>query len=32
MAEVKARGLKSDSPCLCGSGDRLRDCCLRPLC
>jgi hypothetical protein len=30
-AYAKERDLKSDSPCLCGSGDRLRDCCLRPL-
>lgn len=29
--EAKARGAKSDSACICGSGDRLRDCCLRPL-
>jgi hypothetical protein len=27
----KARGLKSASPCLCGSGDPIRDCCLRAL-
>ena len=32
LAHAKERGLKSESPCLCGSGDRLRDCCLRPLC
>jgi hypothetical protein len=29
--EAKKLGVKSDSLCLCGSGDRLRDCCLRPL-
>jgi hypothetical protein len=29
--EAKARGAKSDSVCICGSGDRMRDCCLRPL-
>ncbi|HEV3040650.1 MAG TPA: SIR2 family protein [Candidatus Angelobacter sp.] len=29
--EAKAIGVKSDSLCLCGSGDRFRDCCLRPL-
>ena len=29
--EAKARGAKSDSLCICGSGDRMRDCCLRPL-
>jgi hypothetical protein len=28
---AKVHDIKSDSPCLCGSGDRLRDCCLRPL-
>jgi hypothetical protein len=31
LGEAKARGVRSDSPCLCGSGDRLADCCLRPL-
>lgn len=31
LSDAKARGVRSDSPCLCGSGDRLRDCCLRPL-
>jgi SIR2-like domain len=31
LSEAKARGVQSASPCLCGSGDRLRDCCLRPL-
>jgi hypothetical protein len=28
---AKSRGVKMDAPCLCGSGDSLRDCCLRPL-
>jgi hypothetical protein len=28
---AKVRGARSEDPCLCGSGDRLRDCCLRPL-
>jgi hypothetical protein len=31
LMAAKNLGLKSDSPCLCGSGDRLRDCCLRAL-
>jgi hypothetical protein len=31
LGEAKARGVRSDSPCLCGSGDRFSDCCLRPL-
>ncbi len=31
IGEAKARGVRSDSPCLCGSGDRLSDCCLRTL-
>jgi SIR2-like domain len=31
LIEARARGVRSESPCLCGSGDRLRDCCLRPL-
>lgn len=31
LDHAKERGIKSDAPCLCGSGDRLRDCCLRPL-
>lgn len=31
LGHAKERGLNSGSPCLCGSGDRLRDCCLRPL-
>jgi hypothetical protein len=29
--EAKALGIKSDSSCMCGSGDRLRDCCLKAL-
>lgn len=31
LAQAKELGRKSSSPCICGSGDRLRDCCLRPL-
>jgi len=31
LGEAKLRGVRSESPCLCGSGDRLGDCCLRPL-
>jgi hypothetical protein len=31
LIDAKARGVKSDSLCLCGSGDPLRECCLRPL-
>jgi hypothetical protein len=31
LSDAKVRGAKSDSPCLCGSGDQLRECCLRPL-
>lgn len=31
LKEAGLRGVRSDSPCLCGSGDRLRDCCMRPL-
>lgn len=31
LGEAKTRGVRSDSPCLCGSGDRFADCCLRPL-
>jgi hypothetical protein len=31
LFDAKLRGAKSDSPCLCGSGDRLGECCLRPL-
>jgi hypothetical protein len=29
--EARALRLDSSSPCMCGSGDRLRDCCLKPL-
>lgn len=29
--EAKAFGIKSDSLCMCGSGDRLKDCCLKAL-
>lgn len=29
--EAKSRGIGSDSPCLCGSGDPLKDCCMRAL-
>ena len=31
LGEAQVRGVKPESPCLCGSGDRLRDCCMRPL-
>jgi SIR2-like domain len=31
LAEAKRRGLRSDSSCLCGSGDPLRDCCMKSL-
>lgn len=30
-SHAKVLGVKSDSLCLCGSGDHFRDCCLRPL-
>jgi hypothetical protein len=29
--EARLRGARSNSPCICGSGDLLRDCCMRPL-
>ncbi len=29
--EARLRGVRSNSPCICGSGDPLRDCCMRPL-
>ena len=29
--DAQSLGLNSDSLCMCGSGDRLRDCCLKPL-
>ena len=31
LHEAQSRDIRSSSPCLCGSGDRFRDCCLRPL-
>lgn len=31
LAEAQLRKIRSGSPCLCGSGDRFRDCCMRPL-
>jgi len=31
LEEAKSRGIRNDSPCLCGSGDSLGDCCLRVL-
>ena len=31
LDEARLRGVRSSSPCICGSGDALRDCCLRPL-
>jgi hypothetical protein len=31
LAEARSRNIRSDSPCLCGSGDRLNDCCIRSL-
>lgn len=31
LSEARAKGVRSDAPCLCGSGDRLGDCCLRTL-
>lgn len=31
LAEAQLRKIRSASPCLCGSGDRFRDCCMRPL-
>lgn len=30
-ALMHSRGMKGDDPCLCGSGDKLRLCCLAPL-
>jgi SIR2-like domain len=29
--EARLRGVRPSSPCICGSGDPLRDCCMRPL-
>jgi hypothetical protein len=31
LGEAKLRGVRRDSPCLCGSGDPLRECCMRAL-
>lgn len=31
LQEARSRGVKTGAPCLCGSGDPLRDCCLRAL-
>jgi SIR2-like domain len=31
LEEARLRGVSSSSPCICGSGDLLRDCCMRPL-
>ncbi len=31
LREARLRGVRSGSPCICGSGDPLRDCCMRPL-
>lgn len=31
LNEARLRGASSSSPCICGSGDPLRDCCLGPL-
>jgi hypothetical protein len=31
LEETRRRGIASSSPCICGSGDFLRDCCMRPL-
>lgn len=31
LDEARLRGVRSSSPCICGSGDSLRDCCMRPL-
>jgi hypothetical protein len=31
LNEARLRGVGSSSPCICGSGDPLRDCCMRPL-
>lgn len=31
LNEARIRGVRSSSPCICGSGDRLRDCCMRAL-
>ncbi len=31
LSETKLRGVRSSSLCICGSGDLLRDCCMRPL-
>lgn len=31
LSAARLRKIRSGSPCLCGSGDRFRDCCMRPL-
>jgi hypothetical protein len=31
LEAARLRGVRPEAPCLCGSGDSLRDCCLRPL-
>lgn len=31
LSDAKLKGVSPNDPCLCGSGDKLRDCCLRPL-
>jgi len=31
LDEARLRGARSSSPCICGSGDPLRDCCMRTL-
>jgi hypothetical protein len=31
LDEARLRGARSSSPCICGSGDLLRDCCMRTL-
>lgn len=31
LDQARLRGVSSGSPCICGSGDPLRDCCMRPL-
>jgi len=31
LGEAKRRGVRRDSPCLCGSGDSLSECCVRSL-
>ena len=31
LDEARRRGIGSSSPCICGSGDPLRDCCMRAL-